>query len=196
MNGGNSDERSSLTDAVQRHGEGDPEAAAAIYAHYAERLSRLAHQQLSSRVAVRVDEEDIVQSVFRTFFRRSAGGEFQIDSRAQLWQLLVRITVMKARAKGRQHTAAKRDVRAEQPGEDWLAAAAAEEPGPQEAAVLMDEIEVLLRGLPALYCQVLQHRLEGHRVADIAAKLKVSRQTVYRALHLLESRLERADSGQ
>jgi RNA polymerase sigma-70 factor (ECF subfamily) len=186
--------QTSLTEAVQRHREGDSDAAAAIYAHYAERLSRLAHQHLSSKVAARVDEEDVVQSVFRTFFHRSARGEFQIDSRAQLWQLLVRITVMKARAKGRQHTAAKRDVRAEQPGEDWLGAVAAGEPGPEEAAVLMDEIEVLLRGLPALYCQVLQRRLEGHRVAEIAAGLGVSRQTVYRALHLLEERLDRRGS--
>ncbi len=35
-----------------------------------------------------------------TFFRRTTTGEFQIDSSAQLWQLLARITVRKARAAG------------------------------------------------------------------------------------------------
>ena len=43
-----------------------------------------------------MDADDIVQSVFRTFFRRAQAGEFRIDSSAQLWQLLVRITVLKA----------------------------------------------------------------------------------------------------
>jgi RNA polymerase sigma-70 factor (ECF subfamily) len=187
-------EDASLTDAIQRYRRGDPEAVGVIFTYYAEHLSRLAQQYLSSKVAARVDEEDVVQSVFRTFFNRSAKGEFRIDSKAELWQLLVKITVMKARAKGRQHTAAKRDVRAERSGDEWLLLAAAREPGPEEAAVLLDQIEVLLKGLPPLHCQVLQLRLEGHRVADIAAQLGVSRHTVYRALDLLEERLNRTRS--
>ena len=182
-------EDASLTDAIRRYREGDPEAVGVIFTYYAQHLSRLAHQYLSGKVAARVDEEDVVQSVFRTFFHRSAKGEFRIDSKAELWQLLVKITVMKARAKGRQHTAAKRDVRAEQSGSDWLLLAAAREPGPEEAAALIDQIEVLLDGLPLLYGQVLQLRLEGHRVADVAAQLGVSRHTVYRALDLLKQRL-------
>jgi hypothetical protein len=59
-------------------------------------------------MAGRLDGEDVVQAVCRTFFRRSAAGEFRIDSSAQLRRLLVKITVLKARAWSRQHTAARR----------------------------------------------------------------------------------------
>ena len=181
-----------VADLLQRFQAGDQRAAEELFARYAQRLTRLAEQHLSRKLAGRMDGEDVVQSVFRTFFRRSADGEFRVDSSAQLWQLLVKITLLKARAKGRYHTADKRDAGAEQPGgtEGWLPQAVAHDPGPEEAAALVDQIETLLRGLPPLHAQVLEHRLEGHHVTDIAARLGVSRQTVHRVLNLLQQRLE------
>ena len=182
-----------ITELVQRYLNGDHGAVDELFACYAQRLGRLAEQHLSRKLAARVDGEDVVQSVFRTFFRRSARGDFRIDSSAQLWQLLVKITIAKARAKGRYHTAAQRDVGVEQgnASEDWLIVAADREPSPDDAAMLLDEIERLLRGLPPLYCQVLKLRLQGHSVAEAAGRLGVSRQTVYRALELLQHRLEK-----
>ena len=176
---------------------GDPQAAEQLFARYAQRLTCLAEQQLSRKLAARLDGADVVQSVFRTFFRRSSAGEFRIDSSAELWRLLVQITLQKARAYGRQHTAGVRDVAAEEPGGGaaFLREIVAHEPGPEEAAVLIDQIETLLRGLPPLYCDLLQLRLEGHSVSDTAVRLGVSRRTVHRGLHLLQQRLTRdADS--
>jgi RNA polymerase sigma-70 factor (ECF subfamily) len=139
-----------------------------------------------------VDGEDVMQSAFRTFFRRSARGDFQIDSSAQIWRLLAKITLLKARAKGRYHTAAARDVGVEMPGVDLrLIEAATREPGPEEAATLSDEIERLLGGLPATFRDILEMRLEGCATTEIAAALNVSRRTVERALNLLQERLSR-----
>ena len=184
-------EPTSVTDLVRRHRQGDADAARELFAYYAERLSRLAEQHLSRKLAGRVEGEDVVQSVFRTFFRRTAQGEFQIDCASQLWQLLVTITVRKARAQGRHHTAAMRDVDVEQPGAvaDAILELASREPGPEEAVILMDQIEVLLQGLPPFYCQVLELRLQGHAAVEIAGRLGVARRTVYRALGLLQQRL-------
>ena len=187
----------SSAELVVRLRGGDPEAAEEIFARYAQRLTALAEQQLSRKLAARLDGADVVQSVFRTFFRRSSAGEFRIDSSAELWRLLVQITLQKARAYGRQHTAGVRDVAAEEPGGGaaFLREIVAHEPGPEEAAVLIDQIETLLRGLPPLYCDLLQLRLEGHSVSDTAVRLGVSRRTVHRGLHLLQQRLTRdADS--
>lgn len=180
-----------LTELFHRHREGDPEAAGQIVDHFSRRLCPLAEQHLSGKLAGRVEGEDVVQSVFRTFFARSANGEFKIDSRAQLWQLLVKITVLKARQKGRYHTAEKRDARREHriSDEGWVVECVNREPGPEEAAVLVDQIESLLDGLPPLYEQILQQRLQGFAVAEIAADCGVSRQTIYRALNLLQKRL-------
>jgi RNA polymerase sigma-70 factor (ECF subfamily) len=181
-----------ISELVVRLRDGDPQAAEEIFARYAQRLTSLAEQQLSRKLAARLDGADVVQSVFRTFFRRSAAGEFRIDSSAELWRLLVQITLQKARAYGRQHTAGVRDVAAEAPGgAAWLIEAVSREPGPAEAAALVDQIEELLRGLPAIYCDLLQLRLEGYSVSDTAARLGVSRRTVHRALYLLRQRLTR-----
>jgi RNA polymerase sigma factor (sigma-70 family) len=185
-----------VAELVQRLRGGDPRAAEELFARYAWRLTSLAEEHLSRKLAARLDGADVVQSVFRTFFRRSALGEFRIDSSAELWRLLVRITLQKARAVGRHHTAGVRDAAVEAGGGAvLLAEAVAHEPGPAEAAALVDEIEWLLRGLPPLYCDLLRLRLEGHTVSDTAAQLGVSRRTVHRALQLLRQRLSaRADS--
>jgi RNA polymerase sigma-70 factor (ECF subfamily) len=183
-------------DWLARIRDGDADAAEEVFARYAQRLTLLAEQHLSRKLAGRLDGEDVVQSVFRTFFRRSSAGEFRIDSSAQIWKLLVHITVRKAQALGRRETAQRRDVTAEVGGGDAnLLETVGREPGPQEAAALVDEIEAILHGLPELYCHVLQMRLQGHEVAAIASDLGVSRQTVYRALHLLQQRLTRDALG-
>jgi len=190
------DKNTPLTGLVRRYRDGDSRAAEQIFEHFSRRLCPLAERHLSQKLAARVEGEDVVQSALRTFFARSAKGEFQIDSRAQLWQLLVKITVLKARQKARHHTAGKRDARKEQPvSDDWLVEYADREPGPEEAAALVDQIEALLQGLPPLYEHILQQRLQGCPVAEIANKCDVSRQTIYRALNLLQKRLTNTESA-
>jgi RNA polymerase sigma factor (sigma-70 family) len=178
------------TELVERFRAGDPQAAAELFARYAQRLARLAEQHLSRPVARREGPEDVVQSVFRTFYRRAAAGEFRIDGSEELWRLLATLTLRKARAKARRHTAGPRDVRAEAAGDAWLSDALAREPGPDEAAALVDQIDHLLRGLPELHAHVLDLRLQGHGVSEIADSLGFSRRTVQRALGLLRQRLD------
>jgi len=181
----------STTDLVNRWRQGDEQAAEELFALYAQKLTFLAERHLSNRLAQRVEGEDIVQSVFRTFFSRSARGEFRIRNSVEIWRLLVTITLTKVREQARRHTSAKRDVNAEDQDEAWLSNAVASEPGPLEAAALLDQIEQLLKGLPEAYCEMLTLRLEGNSRNEIAEKLGVSRQTVYRVLNLMQQRLER-----
>jgi RNA polymerase sigma-70 factor (ECF subfamily) len=177
-----------ITDLLPRLPAGDPQAFRAVFDRYSDRLIRLADGHLSRKLAGRVDAEDVVQSVFRTFYRRGAEGEFHLDGSAQLWQLLVKITVLKARARARYHTADRRDAGAERAPADGFDPPAPE-PGPEEAALLVDQIDALLRGLPPVYAQVLGLRLQGRTVTDAADELNLSRQTVHRALNLLQERL-------
>lgn len=186
-------ETQTAAELLQRWRQGDQEAAQALFDLYSRRLTALAAQNLSQRVARRVDGEDVVQSVFRTFFRRTAGGEFQIDGSSDLWKLLVRITISKARSQGRRHTAGTRDVNLEAPpGSDGEASdPLAREPDPQEAAMLVDQIETIIAGLPDDAAAVLFQRLENRTRSEIADNLGLSRQTVYRLLELLQKRLSR-----
>lgn len=185
-----------VAELVERWRGGDPAAAELLFARYARRLTAVAERRLSPALAARLDGEDVVQSVFRTFFRRAAGGEFRIDGAGQLWRLLVTITLRKAAAKARYHAAGPRAVAAEAgPPDNKLVEAVAREPGPEDAAAVLDLIEALLRGLPDLYGDILRLRLEGHEVTAIAAQLGVSRRTIQRALNLLQQRLTDAEAG-
>ena len=58
-----------------------------------------------------VDAEEIVQSVFRTFFRRAAHGHYSVPDGEEMWKLLLVIALNKVRAAGAYHRAAKRDMR-------------------------------------------------------------------------------------
>ena len=185
------DETDPVADWIRRWSAGDPRAAEQLFARYGERLTQVAEQHLSRKLAAREGGEDVVQSVFRTFFRRSAEGQFQIDTSAQLWRLLVQITVQKVRTRGRYHAAKKRSAAAEVRPEDesWVVEALDREPDPAAAAELVDLMEAMLQGVPPLYCRVLELRLQGMVPADVARELSISRNTVYRALELFKQRL-------
>jgi RNA polymerase sigma factor (sigma-70 family) len=185
------DETDPVADWIRRWCAGDQQAAELLFERYAARLTHVAEQHLSRKVAARESGDDVVQSVFRTFFRRSAEGHFQLDSSAQVWRLLVKITLQKARSHARYHTRKKRSAGAEvAPADDsWVAEALDREPDPAAAATLVDLLEEILKDVPPLYCRVLELRLQGMELAAVARELKITRTTAYRALELFKRRL-------
>src|SRR5579862_676446 len=80
---------------LRRWQGGDQAAAQLLFDRYVERLLALARKRISQRLAGRVDAEDVVQSVFRTFFGRAKAGQFHVNDPDDLCRLLTRITVHK-----------------------------------------------------------------------------------------------------
>ena len=76
---------------------GDGRAADAIFHRFARRLVGMARGRLDGRLRQKVDPEDVVQSVFRSFFDRSARGEFDFANWEAVWGLLVLLTVRNTR---------------------------------------------------------------------------------------------------
>jgi hypothetical protein len=134
---------------LERWRAGDQAAAEELHRRYAQRLCALAEREIGRRLSRRVGADDVVQSVFRTFFRRTAAGEFVIDHSGNLWQLLARITLNKVRRQGEHYRAGKRNVASEDSAADLPACSYpfAHDPGPDEAAMLADEIETVLKEL-------------------------------------------------
>lgn len=97
---------------VRRLTSASEDAATQIYLRYAQRLQALSRQQVAADLAGRVDAEDIVQSVFRTFFRRVQAEDYDVPDGEELWKLVLVIGLNKVRSAGTFHRAAKRDVRA------------------------------------------------------------------------------------
>ena len=71
----------------------------------------------------------------------------------------------------------------------WWLQVLAREPGPAEAAALIDLVETMLKDRPPLFREVLQLRLQGQGATDIARQLGISRQNIYQILKQLQERL-------
>lgn len=173
---------------------GDQEAAARVVEQYARRLAALARVRLDRRILRKEDPEDVLQSVFKSFFHRCGTGQFHLESREDLWALLVTITLRKCGHRVEHYTALCRDVRRDCiPPADSAASweMLAREPPPAEAVLLAETVERLLDGLKAHQRAIVVLSLEGESVAGVAARLNLSQRTVHRVLQRVRERLER-----
>jgi RNA polymerase sigma-70 factor (ECF subfamily) len=165
---------------------GDQEAARQLFDRYVTQLVALARRRISQRLASRVDAEDIVQSVFRTFFHRAREGQFQIEDPDDLCKLLARITVHKTLRQVAYHKRAKRDACMEAgqgDGEsDHLMAVLASEPTPEETTALLDQMEHFLSKLRPEDRRILEMRMEGYSNVEIASHLGITDRKIRRLM--------------
>src|SRR5262245_13663312 len=77
--------------------QGDADAAQRLWERYYHRLVGLARKKLQDSPKRAKDEEDVVQSAFKSFCLRAKEGLFpDLRDRDNLWPLLVLITARKA----------------------------------------------------------------------------------------------------
>lgn len=176
---------------------GDEDAAAEVFSRFANRLLCLARSKLHDVLRGKEDPEDVVQSVYRSFFRRQREGQFQIDSWEDIWGILTVMTVRKCGRRLNYFRADRRNVGLEVPlpdatgpGAGWEAVA--RDPSPVEAAVLAETLGQLLRDLGDLDREILSLHLHGCTPEEISAQVGYSRRTVRRALDGIRSRLRRS----
>jgi RNA polymerase sigma-70 factor (ECF subfamily) len=177
------DESSSDRSLLRRFQRGEADAATLLFLRYAQRLGSLAWTQRGADLSGRFDPDDIVQSVFRTFFRRAAEGLYDVPEGEDLWKLLLVIAMQKLRDACSFHRAAKRDVRATRSGEEFDRTIAhlptQNEIGLAELRMALEEI---LGGLPATQRIIVELRIDGFQVDEIAERTGRSRRTVERGL--------------
>ena len=175
---------------LRRFRLGQQDAATALYVRYAKRLRNLARANCSPGLAHRVEADDIVQSVFRTFFRKAAVGLYDVPPGEELWRLFLVITLNKIRVQGHFHRAAKRDLRLAA-GSAALEQSEATKAGQDEFALTELEmvIEGILESLPSIHKQVVELRIAGYEVSEIAKTISRSRRTVERILQAFRTKL-------
>ena len=186
----------SFTDLMSRLRNGDDDAATEVFRHFAQRLIQLARSRLDRLVRQKIDPEDVLQSVYRSFFRRHAQGHYELESWDSLWGMLTVITVRKCGLRAKHFRAACRDVQREVPlpavpdtgGIEFEALA--REPTPLEAAQLADVVEQLMRELEGRERDVLALSLQGYDTAEISTEVARSERTVQRVLKRIKRRLE------
>jgi RNA polymerase sigma-70 factor (ECF subfamily) len=169
---------------------GEAGAATLLYMRYAARIASLAGNQRGQILASRFDPDDIVQSIFRTFFRRAAEGQYDVPEGEDLWKLFLVIALHKVRDACSFHRAARRDVRVTRSIDSSSCACAIrtsdDEVGLAELRMVLDE---LLGGLPATQRAIVELRIDGCQVDEIACKTGRSRRTVERGLQEFRAQL-------
>src|SRR3954454_15874075 len=88
---------------LERFRRGSQDAATQLYLRYAERLRGLARAQISPLLARRIALDDVVQSVFGSFFRRAAEGFYDVPAGEELWRLFLVLALNKIRGLASYH---------------------------------------------------------------------------------------------
>jgi DNA-directed RNA polymerase specialized sigma24 family protein len=150
-----------------------------------------------------MDEEDVAQSVFRSFCLGAPQGEFpELIDRDDLWPLLARITNRKAVNQIRWANREKRGggkIRgdsvltpageSEQGGFDDIAH---DDPTPDFVVSMAEECRLILNSLPDdTYRFVVWSRLEGRTNEEIANLLGVTMRSIERKMQLIRASLAR-----
>jgi RNA polymerase sigma-70 factor (ECF subfamily) len=180
---------------------GNQEAAAQIFQRFAHRLIALARSRLNAVIRQKVDPDDVVQSVFRSFFARQADGQWNLESWESLWGLLALITVRKCGHHIEYFRAERRDVHREVPGtpaaddssSSWQTMA--RDPTASEVAMLAETVETLLSSLEPRDRQIVERSLQGEGAVEISTRVGCTERTVRRVLERVRKRLEQLRGG-
>ena len=189
---------SSLDIVMSRLRGGDPAAAQVIFHRFVHRLIALASQQFDTKLRAKADPEDVVQSVYRSFFLRNERTPFQLADWDSLWALLATITVHKCLDKRTYWHAARRNVVREhgmtaEAGDPAYWQALDRGPTPLQATALAELVEAVLAGLPAKHRGVGELTLQGYTAAEVAERCGCSERTVARVVARMKDRLAAVD---
>jgi len=179
------------------------EAARRIWERYSDRLLALVRRKLDERVRRREHESDVLQSMYKSFCLGQQQTTGSLQSRDELWRLLVHITMCKIANTANRHHAACRDVRREV---DWPGAAEGDsgdssprwmlevmdrsEPTPDEAIFLEEELEKWLGLLPDNLRRIALWKLEGYTNQEVGDMIERTERTVELKLSIIRRRLE------
>jgi RNA polymerase sigma factor (sigma-70 family) len=161
-----------------------------LWDRYFTKIARLAQGRLRSVVGCPSDGEDVALSVFESFFRGAAAGRFErLDSREDLWRLLVTIASRKAMNAERDERRQKRGGLVDFADPEILNEIAGLEPTPEFAALVADEARRLFESLADdSLREVVRLRLEGYSNDEIAKALDCGLRTVERKLAVIRKR--------
>jgi RNA polymerase sigma-70 factor (ECF subfamily) len=186
------DPNSDLSDAslLRRFRAGHQSAATQLYLRYAERLGNFATAKTGRDLVARVDPDSIVQSVFRSFFRRAQDGQYHVAPGEELWKLLLVMALNKIRSAATHHHAQRRDTRKTQSMADLEGSLRDEKWSDQTSFdILRMTIDEMLSTLTESQRAMVTLRIEGHEVDVIAEKTGRSKRSVERILQSFRQQL-------
>ena len=185
----------SFAEFLARLQGGDDAAAQELFVRFAHQLIALALRHIDAGLRHKVDPEDVVQSVYKSFFVRYGAGSLDVVNWNSLWGLLTLITVRKCAERAAYHHAECRDAAREVSPRGEEAVPGLEpfgrEPTPLEAAVLSETVGQLLSSLDEEERPVLELSLQGYTTREVSERLGRAERTVRLLREGVRHRLER-----
>ncbi len=177
---------------------GDSAAATCIWQHYFDRLVRSVRARLYGQNRAVSDEEDIVLSVFDSFYNAAENGRFpDLSDRDDLWRLLLRMAARKVVDKRRHDLRQRRggNVRLhslDHAGDDEkVIEAIGAEPSPEMLLKIQESMEQLFSHLGVGQLRDLAGaKLEGYTNAELAQRFDCSERTIERRLNLIREKCQ------
>lgn len=177
---------------------GDSEAANRIWQHYFDRLVRAVRARLYGQNRAVSDEEDIVLSVFDSFYQAAEKGRFpDLSDRDDLWQLLMRMAARKVVDKHRHDQRQRRGGGMKQYSLDGdttdpnIIQVIGDEPSPEMVLMMEESIEQFFSHLGVGQLRDLAGaKLEGYSNAELAQRFECSERTIERRLHLIREKCQ------
>ncbi|MEC8553466.1 MAG: ECF-type sigma factor [Planctomycetota bacterium] len=175
----------------------DSSAANQLWQHYSDRLVHAVRAKLYGRERAVSDEEDIVLSVFDSFYDAARLGRFpDLSDRDELWRLLMRMSARKVVDKRRSEGRKRRgggfqafSLGADGEGEPFELIA--DEPSPEMVFMMQESVEQLFSHLGVGQLRDLAvAKLEGYSNAELAQRFACSERTIERRLHLIREKLK------
>lgn len=177
---------------------GDTLAANRIWQHYFDRLVRAVRARLYGQNRAISDEEDIVLSVFESFYQAAEKGRFpDLSDRDDLWQLLMRMAARKVVDKRRHDQRQRRGGDAKLVSLDHddgcgnVFEAIGDEPSPEMVLMMQESVEQFFSHLGVGQLRELAGaKLEGYSNAELAQRFECSERTIERRLHLIREKCQ------
>ena len=175
---------------------GDSAAANLLWQHYFDRLVRSVRHRLYGQNRAVSDEEDVVLSVFESFYSAVQKGRFpDLFDRDDLWRLLLRMSARKVVDKRRYDQRQRRGGGVQihsldcADHENQIIEAIGNEPSPQMVLMMQESVEKLFSHLGVGQLRDLAGaKLEGYSNAELATRFECSERTIERRLHLIREK--------
>lgn len=167
---------------------GSDTAAFALFERYQNRLIVLARGRLMDCVRAKVAPEDILQEAFTAFFELADSGGVRWEKEGDLWRLLAGIAINKVRKNHEYYLRDKRSVARE----DSLGSPHELDDVTSSSEAINELVELtesLLDTAKPLLRQVLQQRLAGFTMEEIAQQTGRSARTIRRLLDGLGTKI-------
>ena len=178
--------------------DGDSLAANQIWQLYFDRLVRAVRRRLYGQNRAISDEEDIVLSVFDSFYAAAEKGRFpDLADRDDLWRLLITMASRKVIDKRRRDQRQRRgggmvvESLNDSENDSIFVEAIGNEPSPDMVLMMQESVEQLFSHLGVGQLRDLAGaKLEGFSNAEIAQRQGCSERTIERRLHLIREKLQ------